>query len=196
LYPIGQQRLQMIECTNPSVGDRFLQAGPKTFRWLQLRGVGRQCKDFDSGRKLHVCRLVKARLIPKQQDDFVFVRVLKGEGFESQCGQLAAHGRKKKPMGFSRGRIYKTIDVDPLVLNPVYRPWFRVDFAPLTTDYRLQAEAGFIFCPDFNLLAGIFFSELFDPFLEFFLKASCSSGEADRSWRRRGTCNDQPSRVR
>jgi hypothetical protein len=186
----------MIECTNPSVGDRFLQAGPKTFCWLQLRGVGRQCKDFDSGRKLHVCRLVKARLIPKQQDDFVFGRVLKGEGFESQFGELAAYRRKKKPMGFPSGRIHKSVDVDPLILNPVHRSWFRVYFAPLAADYRLQAEAGFIFGPDFDLLVGMLFAELFDPFLKFFLKASCSSGEADRSCRRRGTCNDQPSRVR
>jgi hypothetical protein len=186
----------MIKRTNPSVGHRFLQAGPKAFRRLQLRGVGRQWKNFNSGGKLHVGCLVKAGLIPEKQDDFVFVSVLKGEGFKRQFGELAVYRGKKQPVCFPCGRIHKSIDVDPLVLNPVRSPWFRTDPAPLAADYRLEAETGFVFGPDFNLLAGMLFAELFDPFLKFFLKASCSSGEADRSCRRRGTCNDQPSRVR
>jgi len=114
----------MIECTNPAVDHGFLQAGPKTFRRLQLRGVGRQWKDFDSGGKLHVCRLVKAGLIPEKQDDFIFVPVLKGEGFESQLGELAVYGGKKQPVRFPCSRIDKPVDVDPLVLNPMHRSWF------------------------------------------------------------------------
>jgi hypothetical protein len=114
----------MIECTNPSVGDRFLQTGPKPFCRLQLRGVGRQRKDFDSGGKLPVCRLMEARLIPEKQDDFIFIPVLKGKGFESQFSELAVDRWKKQPVCFPCGRIYKPVDIDPLVLNPVYRSWF------------------------------------------------------------------------
>jgi hypothetical protein len=67
---------------------------------------------------------VKAGLIPEKQDDFVLIAVLKGEGFKSQFGELAVYGGKKQPVCFSSGWIYKSLDVDPLVLNPVHSPWF------------------------------------------------------------------------
>jgi hypothetical protein len=40
---------------------------------------------------MHVGRLVKTSLIPEKQDDFVFVPVLKGKGFERQFGELAVY---------------------------------------------------------------------------------------------------------
>jgi hypothetical protein len=67
---------------------------------------------------------MKACLIPEQQNDFVFVPVLKGEGFERQFCELTVYRRQKQPVRFPCGWIYKSVDVDPLVLNPVRRPWF------------------------------------------------------------------------
>jgi len=130
---------------------------------------------------------MRGRAIPHQHDALTFRGVLFGERVEKELRTRGVESRQHQPEDAPRSRMSRGIEPEPFVALINDGLGALSDECPDTAEDRLEAEASFVFAPDFygvcrvRLLQGLGLKSY------LFLNLICSSAEARCLFAGRGT---------
>ena len=100
--------------------------------------------------------------------------------FTGDTHEIIGNTRENKEFTLPSRRMHKSIHIVPLISRTMMSER-TIAFSlscPYSANNRLKSYTSFILCPDFYSFSWVFLSGCFCKILEFFLKASCSSGVA------------------
>ena len=127
------------------------------------------------------------RTVPDQKNALAFACMLFGERREESLHTRGIKSWQDEPKDAPRLRVRRRVEPEPFVALINFTDRTLSDGCPDAAQHRLETEASFVLAPDFNGLRGMRLLQglSLKPYL--FLNSACSSTDARRLFRGRGT---------
>jgi len=193
---IGDRVVQAFDSGEASVGERFVDEGPKMFGRLQLGTVGGLEHEADAVGNGQVHGPVPAGIVKLEYDALVGSGADRlGKIGEDEFEQLLADGVGDVPHRPAGRRLDEPRHIEPLETMMAERDRPLADRRPHPPHDRLQADAVLIRRPQFDAGARMFAPLLVNRGFELFLSAARSSCVAASGWRGRGCWIEYPTAI-
>jgi hypothetical protein len=149
--------VEIVDCIQVYVGERFVDGRPEVLSWLQFRSVGWLANEPDAVGNGEVFRAVPTGIVELKHDD----AVAPGgggacEGFEQLGEEGFVDAVRQEPDSLAAGGSNESGDVEPFVAVMAERDRPLADGCPDPTVDWLQSEAMLVCRPDLNRLVGMF----------------------------------------
>ena len=185
--------IEIVDCVEVFVGERFVDERPEVLGWLQFRAVGWLVDEPDAVGNGEVLRAVPTGVVELKHDDAVASGAGGAcEGFEQLGEEGFVDAVRQEPDGLAAGRGNESGDIEPFVAMMAERDRPLADGRPDPTVDRLQPEAVLVRRPDLDRLVGMFRFFFGQRVGELFLKAASACGPAAFGFFGRGDWIDQP----
>ncbi len=170
-----------------SISDAFFNQRPDPLRWIQLRRVGWQAEHRDSFRHLQSLGAMRGRAVPDQHKALTFSGVRFGELVEKSLHTRGVESRQHEPENAPRSWMSRSKEPQPFVTLINDGKWPLSLGCPDAAQDGLEAEARFIFAPDFYFVRRIRLLKGLCLKFYLFLNSACPSTDARRLFAGRGT---------